>query len=192
MLHQYKQYSISEIASLLVVSQKSVQRVLARYSRSGDVEATKQRHGPEVMLGSFKEMILVQFLMDNLGAYLDELLTERHQRAGIQCSTPTLCRTFSRPGLTRKNLRHIAMKRSEEACSEFRTEMAGVHADMLIWIDETGTDNRDCLCRCGYHMQGMTPTSHVLNIKGETTISYHSYVYPWDREHPSSTEYSRW
>ena len=71
MLHQYKQYSISEI--LLVVNQKSVQRVLARYCSSGDIEATKQRHGPKVMLGSFEEMILVQFLMDNPGAYLDEL-----------------------------------------------------------------------------------------------------------------------
>ena len=166
MLHQYKQYSISEIATLLVVSQKSVQRVLARYSSSGDVEVTK-RHGPEVMLGSFKEMILVQFLMDNLGAYLDELQTERHQCAGKQCSTPTLCRTFSRLGLTRKNLRRIAMKRSVEARSEFRTEMASVHADMLIWIDETGTDNRDCCCHCGYHMQGMTPTSHILDIRGK-------------------------
>ena len=67
------------------------------------------------------------------------------------------------------------MKRSEEARSEFRTEMASVHADMLIWIIETGTDNQDCCRRCGYHMQGMTPTSHVLNIRGKR-LSYHSYV----------------
>ena len=119
------------------------------------------------MLGSFEEMILVQFLMDNPGAYLNELQTELHPRAGIRCSTPTLCRTFSRLGLTRKNLCRIAMKCLEEACSEFRTEMASVHADMLIWIDETGTDNRDCCHHCGYHMQGMTPTSHVLNIRGK-------------------------
>ena len=52
------------------------------------------------MLGSF-EMILVQFLMEHPGAYLNELQTELYQRVGIQYAT-TLCQTFSRYGLTRK------------------------------------------------------------------------------------------
>ena len=102
MLYQYRQYSISEIASFLVVSEKSVQRILTRFNNTAGVGATKQRHGPEVMLGSFGEMILVQFLMEHPGAYLDELQTELYQRVGIQCSMTTLCRTFSRLGLTRK------------------------------------------------------------------------------------------
>ena len=155
MLHQYRQHSISEIASLLVVSQKSVQRILIRYNSTGDVGATKQRHGPEAMLGSFEEMILIQFLMENPGAYLDELQTELHQRTGVQCSILTLCRTFSRLGLTRKRLHCFVMKCSEEARSEFREEMTAVHAYMIVWIDETGTDNR------------MTPTSHILNVRGK-------------------------
>ena len=115
MLYQYRQYSISEIASLLVVSEKSVQRILTRFNNTGGVGATKQCHGLEVMLGSFEEMILVQFLMEHPGAYLDELQTELYQRVGIQCSMTTLCRTFSRLGLTRKKLRHVVMKHSEES-----------------------------------------------------------------------------
>ena len=93
MFYQYRQYSISEIASLLVVSEKSaaVQRILTRFNNTGGVGATKQRHGPEVMLGSFEEIILVQFLMEHPSAYLDELQTELYQRVGIQCSMTTLC-----------------------------------------------------------------------------------------------------
>ena len=80
---------------------------------------------------------------------LDELQTELHQRTVVQCSISTLCRTFSGLGLTRKRLRRFVMKHSEEAHSEFREEMAAVHANMIVWIDETGTDNRDCHRRLG-------------------------------------------
>ncbi|XP_065903761.1 uncharacterized protein [Dysidea avara] len=127
-----------------------------------------------MMLGSFEEMILVQFLMEHPGAYLDELQTELYQRVGIQCSMTTLCRTFSRLGLTRKKLRHVVMKRSEESRGEFKEEMASVHADMIVWIDETGTDSRDCHRRCGYHIRGTTPVNHILNntVDGDTFLHF--------------------
>jgi len=38
-----------------------------------------------------EEMILVQFLMENPGAYLDELQIELYQCTGLQCSMATLC-----------------------------------------------------------------------------------------------------
>ncbi|XP_065918924.1 uncharacterized protein [Dysidea avara] len=155
MLYQYRQYSISEIASFLVVSEKSVQRILTRFNNTAGVGATKQRHGPEVMLGSFGEMILVQFLMEHPGAYLDELQTELYQRV-------------------EKKLRHVVMKRSEESRGEFKEEMASVHADMIVWIDETGTDSRDCHRRCGYHIRGTTPVNHILNntVDGDTFLHF--------------------
>jgi len=84
MLYQYRQYSISEISNLPVLSKKSVQRILTKCNSTGNVVATNQRHGPEQMLGSFEEMILVQFLMENPSAYLDELQTELYQCTGLQ------------------------------------------------------------------------------------------------------------
>ena len=45
--------------------------------------------------------------------------------------------------------------------------MASAHANMIVWIDETGTDSRDCHCCCGYHMRGTTPVNHILNVRGK-------------------------
>ena len=53
----------SEIVSLLAMSEKSVQCILTSFNDTGDVEATNH-HGPEMMLLSFEEMVLIQ------GAYV--------------------------------------------------------------------------------------------------------------------------
>ena len=45
--------------------------------------------------------------------------------------------------------------------------MASVHADMIVWIDKTGMDSRDCHRCCCYHMLGTTPINHILNVRGK-------------------------
>ena len=55
-----------------------------------NVAATNQCHGPKQILGSIEVMVLVQFLMENPGAYLDELQIELYKCAGLQCSMATL------------------------------------------------------------------------------------------------------
>ena len=40
-------------------------------------------------------------------------------------------------------------------------------ADMIVWIDETGSDRRDASLRYGYHLRGMTPVSYTLSIRGK-------------------------
>ena len=38
---------------------------------------------------------------------------------------------------------------------------------MFIFIDETGSDNRNALCKYGYSLRGKTPVSHALLVRGE-------------------------
>jgi len=59
------------------------------------------------------------------------------------------------------------MKHSDEARAEFKEEMACIDANMVVWINETGTDRRDCHRRCDYHMRGMTPICHAVDIRGK-------------------------
>ena len=37
---------------------------------------------------------------------------------------------------------------------------------MLIWIDETGCDQRNNMRRCGYSVWGIPPCCHRLLIRG--------------------------
>jgi len=140
MLYQYRQYSISEISNLLVLSKKSGRRILIKFNTTGNVAATNRHLGPERMLGSFEEMTLVQFLMENPGACLDELQTELYQRAGLQCSMASYIVSNFLQATTnsKKKLRRIVMKHSDEAYAEFKEEMASIDANMVVRIDEIG------------------------------------------------------
>ena len=46
-------------------------------------------------------------------------------------------------------------------------EMTYLTADMIIWLDETGSDKRSEHRKFGYHLRGITPTSYKLAIRGK-------------------------
>ena len=56
------QYRVGEITNLLVISTKTVKRILARYEENGTLDPTEQRHGPEC----------TSFCRDGSGAVYDE------------------------------------------------------------------------------------------------------------------------
>ena len=39
--------------------------------------------------------------------------------------------------------------------------------NMLLWIDETGYDRRNCIRQYGYSLRGVTPVSHQLRVGGK-------------------------
>ena len=39
--------------------------------------------------------------------------------------------------------------------------------DMLIWIDETGSDRRNSIRKFGYSLRGTRPRTHVLRVSGK-------------------------
>ena len=101
-MYHYRQYSINEIADLLVICTKTVKRILTRYDENGTVDPTDQRHGPERTLDAFAEMSLVQSVMNKPNIYLDELQSDLYSSTGITVSLSTICCTFQRLGFTRK------------------------------------------------------------------------------------------
>ena len=44
------------------------------------------------------------------------------------------------------------------------TEVSGYNPDMLIWVDETGSDRRNSIQNCGYALGGMRPVCHHLSV----------------------------
>ena len=166
MLYFYRDYSVSEIADLIIITTKSVNRILNKFYNTGDVQPTEQSHGPDCKLDAFAEMVLLQYLMENPSAYLDELQHELDNCIGVVCILSTICRTLSRLGLAQKKLQCTLLKRSEDSRCEFREEINCIYANMIVWIDETGTNRRDANRCCGYHLRGTTPVSHTLSIRG--------------------------
>jgi len=56
--------------------------------------------------------------------------------------------------------------------------MANVDADMIVWIDKTGSDRRDASRRYGYHLRGMTPVLWVIPSQSEGNAFQPSRHYP--------------
>ena len=57
--------------------------------------------------------------------------------------------------------------RSNEQREEFMEEMGYLSADMIVWLDETGSDIHNERQKFGYHLRGMTPNSYKLAVRGK-------------------------
>ena len=46
-------------------------------------------------------------------------------------------------------------------------EMSYIDANMIVWVNETGSDRREGIRRCGYSLCGMTPIGFKVGIRGK-------------------------
>ena len=170
-LHHYKEYSKGDIADLLYIHVTTVRRIVAHFDTHGDVAPVTYKHGPACMLGRQEEDTIIELLLDSPAMYLDELQRELHQHTGTWTSISTIFRTIRRLGFTRKMLRHVAMQRSDDKRAEFMEEMKYINANMIVWLDETGSDRRNERRKRGYHLRGMTQTDFKFTLRGKRLSS---------------------
>ena len=55
--------TFSEIATLLLVSERTVRRYISLFNKSGGIEPNSQRHGPPKLLGDFGQLTLLQVIL---------------------------------------------------------------------------------------------------------------------------------
>ena len=166
-LYHYKEKSIEEIQELLFVSSRTVRRYLALFDETGNVSPVVQQHGPTRAMDAFEEMSLIQSLLNKPDMYLEELRQELIQISGTDVSVSTICKTLKHLGFSRKKLRQVALRRSEERRQEFMEEMAYLDADMLVWLDECGSTRRYEVRKYEYSLRGLTPISYKLLVRGQ-------------------------
>ena len=66
-----------------------------------------------------------------------------------------------------------AIQRSELARSQYLTDMSVFrgHPEMLVFVDETGADRRDCMRHFGYSLRCRPAISHRLLVRGQRGVS---------------------
>ena len=145
----------------------TVRRIIGLYNQSSDVNPISYVRGPQKMLQDVEKTSLLESLMANPAIYLDELQQELFVNTGTWASISTVFRTIRRMGFTRQKLRHIANQQSEEKRTEFIEEMDFIRADMIVWLDETGSDRKKGRRLFGYHLRGMTPVCFTHTLRGQ-------------------------
>ena len=159
--------SVREIASVLFMCEKSVHRYLSLFHSTGSVAPKQHTGGPSKTLNDFEQFTVLQTLIHHPTAYLHEVQDHLFQATGVWVSASTVCRTISEHGFTHKKVEVIALQRSEQRRIEYMAEMSLFNPDMLIWIDETGSDKRKSVRKYGYSLRGIPPRTCQLFVGGK-------------------------
>ena len=69
-------------------------------------------------------------------------------------------------GCTRQAMCHITIQRYDEKWAEFMADISLYDVSMLVWLDESGCDDRNYRRKYGYCMRGIPPCDHRLLIRG--------------------------
>ena len=170
-LCQFRRMTYTEIADLLLMSQRSVHRYVQLYLSTGDVVPKEQRHGPEPLLSEYEQIYLLQRLIDRPGTHLYELQQQLFNATGTWVHVSTICRTVDRLGFTRTRLQHVALQRSEEMRAEFMADISNFDASMLVWVDETGFRLKNSVRAYGYSLRGMRATDYQLRVGNRSIIA---------------------
>ena len=158
---------VEEVARGLYVSEKSVRRYVDLYVTSGEVTREQSHHSPHRKLNDFEELTLLQSVLSKPGLYLRELQQELQEVTGSWVDVSTICRTLRRLGLTRKKMKRVAIQRSEVRRVEYLAEILAYKPEMLVFIDETGSDRRHAIRQYAYQVRGITPVDYRLFAYGK-------------------------
>ena len=99
--------------------------------------------------------------------FLDEIQRELYDVTGTVVHVSTICRTVHRLGMTRQKLRYVALQQSMDQRIMFMADISMFEPEMIVWLDETGSDHRNSVRAYGYGLRGLTPVTHKLNIWGK-------------------------
>ena len=155
------------IACNLSVSVGTVHNICKRFEQTGCVDSRKPDRVNTRVLSQHDELMIIGLLMDNPSLYLGEICCKIECITGIRVTPSTICRIIHRHGLTRKKIQQVALQQSAHHRGDFMAEMQFFNVDQIVWLDETGSDNRDHIRKMGYAMRGDRPVYHRILHRGK-------------------------
>ena len=161
-------FKYHQIASNLNVHPSTVCRVAKLFDRSGSVD-----HKPYLRDKQFQsltpvvELVLLHIVLQKPGIYLHEIKKELAEATGVDVSASAICRCLKRVGYSRQRMKLVAIQRDDGLRAQFVSDVSLYEPEMLIFIDETGSDKRDSLRKYGYSMRGRPAKSHKIISRGK-------------------------
>ena len=103
----------------------------------------------------------------NPGIYLREIQQELYETTGTDVGPSAIRHFFQRGGFSRQKLKLVAKQRDDFLRARFSCDVAMYKPEMLIFLDETGSDKRNSLRKYGYSLRGKPAVSHKLMVHGK-------------------------
>ena len=159
-----------QVASRLQIGLGTSHRIFERFRDTGSL-SPQQRHGKRRpnsrKLDDLHELYILGIIADNPGLYLHEVTCRIKEATNVVVDGSTVCRLLRRNGFTRKKIVQTAKQRCSEYRARFMADIFAYNKDMLVFIDETGSDRRDQIRRSGYALRGEAPVYHRLLARGK-------------------------
>ena len=134
----------SEVAARLGVDPRTVRRITRKFKLTGCI--TKKhpvRSHPLRKLSSPVQFNIANLILQRQGIYLHEIQHQILQDHGEQISASSICRFLQKSGFTRQKLKIAASQRDDLVRANFASEVSMYNPEMLIFLDESGSDRRN-------------------------------------------------
>ena len=154
------------IAANLGVDSTTVWRTVKLFRETGEVQP-KTPPGALKKLSLVIEFIIVSEVLNRPGITLHELQTMLVEETGVVVCLSTVCRFLHRIGFSRQKLRIVAIQRNDFLRAQFVSDVSIYEPEMLIFLDETGSDRRNSIRKHGYSLKGKPLVSYELLVRGE-------------------------
>jgi transposase len=154
---RYRQHMpVDQIAANAACHVSTVYRILSRYELTGNPYALDRGHRARV-LDDDDLRYLLAVVRAQPKSYLDELQTRLWTVRGVFVSLSTLCRTLYRLGYSRKAVSREAAERDELLRAVWRAEYCHLPPECMVWLDESGLDDRGHARTEGWAPVGLAP-----------------------------------
>ena len=159
-----------EVAENLAVDPSTVCRTVNLFSETGNVD--KRKHPPNkgtAVLTEIDKMIIMETIIERPEVYMREIREILINETGTSVDPSTIWKFLHTSNITRQKMVLVAKQRSDFLRAEYLDDMQifSGHPEMLIFVDETGKDRRNCMRRFGYSVRGMPPVSKKLLVRGQ-------------------------
>jgi transposase len=156
------------IARNLGVDRSTVSRTVNIFRETGGVSKKKYPKDTHYRkLTTPAEMLILNLILKKPGIYLKELQKELLLQLMIFVDIATICRFIHISGFTRQKLCLVALQRDTLLREKYTLDISVYKPEMLIFLDETGADQRNAVRRFGYSLRGMPIQKESLFVRGE-------------------------
>ena len=160
--------SYPEIAAHLNVDKSTVYRVVHLFEETGTACSIQgYREKPQKKITPRDEVAIPTAVVNNPSTYLRELKHHLLMLTGTDVCTASICNILHKNSFSHKKLAFRAEQRSEELRLKFMAEMTAYEPEMLVFVDETGTDKRSSLRKYGYALKGKQAVVEKVLVRGK-------------------------
>ena len=159
-----------QIAKKLCIGFGTVARIWNLFQLTGNVSVQSPFDNKRMhlrVLDEYHELFIIGIILECPTVYLHELCVVIQKATNVDVSIPTLCRLLKRYEMTRKKIQRIALQRSSILRAEFMAHMFLYNLQVLVWLDETGSDKRNFLRKYGYSLRGERAVKHTFLSRGK-------------------------